>query len=229
MRMRRKKNLDRRISAFEGLLLPIELTEKNSSLIGDGSELLCFDELFGNDHPVELEIGCGKGRFICSLAAAHPERNFIAVEKTRNVMVTACETAASMQLDNVRFIALPAEYLLRYIPSRSIGRIYLNFSCPYPQESSANRRLTHPKMLAIYRKLLVEGGSIIQKTDNMRLFEYSLETLSQCGFALHNVSLDLHRNPVPDNIMTEYEQRFVELGNPIYRLEAVMTASGDKE
>lgn len=220
MRMRRKRNLEERLAGCSDVLLSLPLGPLDSSIDCGSDAWLDFRELFGNDNPVELEIGCGKGRFVCQMAANHPERNFIAVEKTKNVIVSACEQAQRMGLANVRFIPLPVEYLLRYIPPRSVGRIYLNFSCPYPKSSFANRRLTHPRMLDRYKVLMRDGGEIIQKTDNQMLFEFSIGTLSQAGFSLHDVTLDLHSKPVEDDVMTEYEQRFVELGQPIYRLIA---------
>lgn len=227
--MRRKRNLDSRLAAFEGLLLPLEPEELDHSVAGGEEDLLDCAEIFGREAPLELEIGCGKGRFICETAAMHPETNFLAVEKAKNVMVTACEHTAEAGLENVRFIALPAEYLLRYIRPQSVRKIYLNFSCPYPKGRFANRRLTHPKMLAIYRRILAPDGVIAQKTDNMHFFEYSLETLSQAGFGLRNVTLDLHSAPVEGDVMTEYEQKFSELGQPIYRLEAFVRKETDAQ
>ena len=115
-----------------------------------------------------------------------------------------------------------AEKLGLYLPENSIGKIYLNFSCPFPKKRQAKHRLTHESFLEIYKKILVSDGRILQKTDNRILFESSIEQLSKCGFVLENVSLDLHSGDTADNIMTEYEKKFVDLGQPIYRLEAYL-------
>ena len=125
-------------------------------------------------------------------------------------------------LSNVRFLKLGAEYLWRYLPTQSIGRLYLNFSCPFPKEKYRNHRLTAPRFLRIYKEILAPGADIWQKTDNMHFFEFSIENLTQNGFALRNVSLDLHHSDFVDSIMTEYEQRFCAQGLPIYRLEAYL-------
>ena len=127
-----------------------------------------------------------------------------------------------MGLPNVRFLKLSAQYLWRYIPQKSIERIYLNFSCPFPKEAYRNHRLTAPRFLRIYRQILADGARIWQKTDNMHFFEFSIESLSQNGFVLENVSLDLHHSGFAGNIVTEYERRFSEQGLPIYRLEAYL-------
>ena len=113
-----------------------------------------------------------------------------------------------------------AEYLPKYIPDDSIERIYLNFSCPFPKKKYAHHRLTDGRFLNIYRQMMKKGAEIHQKTDNTILFEYSVEQFSQNGFAMKNVSLDLHNSVFEGNIMTEYEKRFTDLGQPIYRLEA---------
>ncbi len=229
MRMRRKKNLDTRLDACTDLLMPfctIGLDSREAIL---QKEYINYRELFGNDNPVELEIGCGKGGFICELAAREPGKNFLAVEKTRNVICTACETAQKMGLTNVRFLNIGAEYLEKYLPDHSIGRIYLNFSCPFPKSRYARHRLTHSRFLAIYEQLLSPGAEIHQKTDNMHLFEFSIEHLATYGYAIKNVSLDLHRSGFEGNIVTEYEQRFSSMGQPIYRLEAYLPDRGARE
>ena len=125
-----------------------------------------------------------------------------------------------MGLKNVRFIKCTAEYLERHIKPQSIEQIFLNFSCPFPKKKYACHRLTLHGFLEIYKRIMKPTAEIHQKTDNKKLFEFSLEELSQNGFALKNVSLDLHNSNFEGNIMTEYEQKFVEQGLPIYRLEA---------
>ena len=220
MRMRRKRNLDQRLADCKDKLFEIITDELNFEKAIQNKEYIDFDKIFGNDNPTVLEIGCGKGKFACEYAKAHPEQNVIAVEKYGNVIVEACERAIEDGIDNLYFIKGHAEYLPKYIKDGSVERIFLNFSCPFPKNKYAIHRLTHHRFLSIYRLLLCEGGEIHQKTDNMHFFEFSIEEFSQNGFALKNVSLDLHRSGFEDNIMTEYEARFSSMGMPIYRLEA---------
>ncbi len=220
MRMRKKKHLEERLGAIEGYLFEFKSDDRNFKTSIEQKEYIDIAKWFGNDNPVYLEIGCGKGRFAIEFAEAHPDINLLAVEKSGNVIVTACEEAARREIKNVRFIKGGAEYLEKYLKSNSISRIFLNFSCPYPKNKYASHRLTHARFLEIYRRLMAEGAEIHQKTDNRGLFEFSLESFSQNGFRLKNISLDLHNSDFEGNIMTEYEERFVSLGQPIYRLEA---------
>ncbi len=222
MRMRRKKYLDERIENCGGWLLPFHTEGLDARAAILEPEYIDYYELFGNDNPVELEVGCGKGGFICQLAKLHPDVNYIAVEKQQNVIVSACERAKLENLTNVLFMDIGAAYLQKYLPPKSISRIYLNFSCPFPKRHFANRRLTSPHFLKVYKALLAEGAEIHQKTDNMHLFEYSIEQFSSHGFALKNVSLDLHNSGFEGNIETEYEIKFSSAGFPIYRLEAYL-------
>jgi tRNA (guanine-N7-)-methyltransferase len=216
--MRKKKNLSARLCECVNLIMP-DVENKNFAADA-GGELIDLAALFGNDRPVELEIGCGKGGFICEMARRRPDCNFLAVERSENVLVMACERAMREGLSNLRFLCVNAEYLPRFIAPDTVERIYLNFSCPFPKSSYASHRLTAPAFLQIYKRLMREGAEIHQKTDNHGLFEFSIEQFSSCGFALKNVSLDLHSSGFEDNIVTEYEQKFVSQGLPIYRLEA---------
>lgn len=220
--MRRKKNLEERLSACSECLFSMDIEDKNFLTSVEEKEYFDCRVLFGNSSPVHLEVGCGKGQFICEIARQNPDVNFIAVEKSANVIVQACEKAIEEGLTNVKFIKGSAEYLTKYIPDGSIERIYLNFSCPFPKKKYAAHRLTHRRFLKIYKSLLAPGAEIHQKTDNMHFFEFSLQELTEFGFALKNVSLDLHNSDFTENIVTEYEQRFSDLGQPIYRLEAYL-------
>ena len=144
----------------------------------------------------------------------------MALEQTANVLITAMERTMNSGVKNLKYYAGKAEYLEKVFPPQSVERIYLNFSCPYPKESYAKHRLTHPLFLSIYRNLITPDGYIKQKTDNQRLFEFSIENFSQNGWKLRNVSLDLHNSKITGNIITEYEQRFSDMGMPIFYLEA---------
>ncbi len=220
MRMRRKKNLDKRLEECADLFFEIRSDELNYNIAAKKKEYLDFKKIFGNSNPLILEIGCGKGQFACEFALRHPEYNIIAVEKYGNVIVQACEKAKAAGIKNVYFIKGMAEYLPKYIPDGSVERIYLNFSCPFPKSKYASHRLTHKRFLDIYKPLLAKGAEIHQKTDNMHFFEFSIQSFSQNGFCLKNISLDLHNSGIEDNIVTEYESRFASMGLPIYRLEA---------
>ena len=169
-----------------------------------------------------LEVGCGKGKFACELAKREPDINVLALEKCENVLVMACETAMKENITNLKFLHSGAEYLEKYIRPESIERIYLNFSCPFPKKKYANHRLTNKTFLKLYEMMLVPQGEIHQKTDNMHFFEYSIGEFSDYGFTIKNVSLDLHNSDFEGNIVTEYEKRFSDLGQPIYRLEAYL-------
>lgn len=219
MRMRKKKHLSERMDKCIEFLIKTDIINADSRA-EISTELLDFSKIFGNGNEVELEIGCGKGGFICEMAKQNPGKNFLAVERVDNVLISALESAKEQKLKNVRFMDIPAEYLLRYIKPNSLSRIYLNFSCPYPKKTYANRRLTNPKFLDIYSRLLINGAEIHQKTDNQAFFEYSLEMYSKCGYTIKNISLNLHKSDFKGNILTEYESKFSQLGLPIYRVEA---------
>ena len=220
MRMRRKRNLDTFVTMYPDLLIIPEKPDLNTEKALEHQEYIDFKSLLG-DKPLEVEIGCGKGGFICEMARLHPEKAFVAVECSKNVIVEGCRKAREMNLTNLRFMNCAAEILPCFLAPDSVDRIYLNFSCPYPKYTYAIHRLTHARFLATYKMFLKKGCEIHQKTDNQQLFEFSIEQFSACGFRLQNVSLDLHHSKFEGNIVTEYEQKFASQGLPIYRLEAV--------
>ena len=227
MRMRKKKHLEQRLSAVSDRLFISDIEDRNFNTAKEKKEYIDLEKWFGCDKPLYLEIGCGKGKFACEFAKKHPEINLLAVEKSGNVIVEACETATEEKIENLRFIKCGAEYLEKYLKPNSVERIFLNFSCPFPKTSYATHRLTHKRFLDIYKRIMKSGAEIHQKTDNMHFFEFSLEHLSSSGFALKNVSLDLHNSDFDGNIETEYEHRFASLGQPIYRLEAYISEGND--
>lgn len=220
MRMRKKKNLEERLSAVSEILFTSDIEDRNFNTAKMQKEYIDFDAWFKVKRPLYLEIGCGKGKFALEFAKKNPDINLVAVEKSGNVIVEACEKAISAGLHNVKFIKCGAEYLEKYIENKSIDRIFLNFSCPFPKNAYASHRLTHERFLNIYKNILKDGAEIHQKTDNIHFFEFSLESFSNNGFAFKNISLDLHKSDFEGNIETEYEQKFSSLGFPIYRLEA---------
>ena len=227
MRMRKKKNLEDRLLAQSDILFICDIEDLNFETAVSKKEYLELDSWFEKEQPLYLEIGCGKGKFACEFAARNPEINVLAVEKTANVIVSACEKAQEMGLKNLKFIKGGAEYLPKYLKEHSVDRIFLNFSCPFPKAAYATHRLTHNRFLKIYKQLLKKGAEIHQKTDNMHFFEFSLESFSGAGFSLKNVSLDLHNSGYEGNIETEYEHRFASMGMPIYRLEAFLEENND--
>ena len=223
--MRRKRNFDARMEACGDLLLA-----KGSNGILNMKEaaenfraLIDFEKTYGNSNPVALEIGCGKGGFVIALAKATPNVNYLALEKMSNVILTPMEDVKKEGVENIRFLNIRAECLPCYIPEGSLDCIYLNFSTPLPKLGYATQRLTHRNFLNVYKKLLKKGGKIIQKTDDRDFFEFSMEEYTACGFALQDVTYNLHENGNPEwNIVTEYEQKWVDRSLPIHRVVAVV-------
>ncbi len=188
-----------------------------------------FLKTFGNDFPVELEIGCGNGGFVAEKAKREPNVNFLAVEICDNVVITAMERVKREGLTNIRFLNIPAEILPCYLREGSVSRIYLNFSTPLPEHSRERQRLTSPRFLAIYSRLLCEGGEIVQKTDSEEFFDYSLEQFALNGFLIKEVTRDLHASEyAKDNIVTEYEANFISRGKPIFRARALINKTLDR-
>ena len=176
-----------------------------------------WKEIFGNDHPVCIEIGMGKGKFIMELAAAHPEINYIGIEKYSSVLIRAIQKMEERELPNVRFIRMDAEEITEVFGPGEVERIYLNFSDPWPKDRHAKRRLPSRQFLARYEKILKPEGTIEFKTDNRPLFEFALEELEPAGWQAEEVTFDLHADErlMQGNVMTEYEARFSAAGNPI--------------
>ena len=159
-----------------------------------------WHEVFGNEHPIYIEVGMGKGTFIITLAKENPDINYIGIEKYSSVLVRAVETFAKDE----------------------VSRIYLNFSDPWPKDRHAKRRLTSSGFLARYDEILKADGQIEFKTDNVDLFDFSMEEIPQAGWNITAFSRDLHHDSSMNegNVMTEYEKKFSEKGNPIYKLIA---------
>lgn len=176
-------------------------------------------EVFGNDNPIHIEVGMGKGKFIMELAAKHPDINYIGIEKYSSVLIRALEKREQLEQDNLLFIRMEAEYLPDVFAPGEVQRIYLNFSDPWPKDRHAKRRLTSRQFLNRYDQFLAPEGQVIFKTDNRDLFEFSLEEVKEAGWNLENHTFDLHNSPyVEGNVMTEYEEKFVAEGKPIHRM-----------
>ena len=208
MRLRKVKN------AFQDLSKDTKYFVSNpKDFKGKWNELV-----FKNNNPIHIEVVCGKGQFMMGLAQTFPNINFIAIEKYDSVLIRTLEKALTYDIPNLRLVLLDANMLAEVFAPSEVKRIYLNFSDPWPKKRHAKRRLTSYIYLDVYKQILPTDGEIFQKTDNRHLFESSLESFSQNGWYLSNISLDLHKEDV-FNIMTEYEEKWSPKG-PIYRLEA---------
>lgn len=176
--------------------------------------------VFGNDRPIHIEIGMGKGRFITDMAKAHPDINYIGIEKYSSVLLRAIQKMEQEEaLPNIRFVRMDAETITEVFGEKEVERIYLNFSDPWPKDRHAKRRLPSKEFLARYDKILTKEGHLEFKTDNKDLFLFALEELENAGWRAEKVTYDLHRDEemMRGNIMTEYEDKFSSLGNPIYK------------
>ncbi len=195
-----------------------------------------WSEFFGNDRPIRVELGMGKGQFISTMSGKHEDINFIGMDIYDELLRRGSEKARSVWRekgrDNVPNLALVrgnVEYLEAMFTPGELSRIYLNFSDPWPKSKHARRRLTHPRFLKKYQSVLNADGEIHFKTDSLSLFEFSLNSFSDTGLQMRNISLDLHRDGArEDLVMTEYETKFHRQGMPIYRLEAVIGADAVK-
>lgn len=182
-----------------------------------------WKEVFGNNHPIHIEIGMGKGQFLMQLAKENPQVNYIGIERYTSVIIKALKKMEAEPLDNLFFICMDASTLEQVFAPGEVDRIYLNFSDPWPKDRHAKRRLTSVQFLARYNTILNPQGQIEFKTDNEGLFDFSLESVKEAGWTLTGCTRDLHHDESMNqgNIMTEYEQKFSAKGNPIFKLIAV--------
>ncbi|MCH5153067.1 MAG: tRNA (guanosine(46)-N7)-methyltransferase TrmB [Clostridiales bacterium] len=221
--MRLKKHLDERIADCSTILLAREGDEFYKLSESEKQQFMQqLHTVFDGERsklPLTLEIGCGKGVWAIQSARLHPDINYIGVEKLSNVIVVACENAQELNLPNLKFLNVRAENLGYYLPPHSVDTIALNFSCPFPKKTYANRRLTSRNFLSLYKRLLKEEGVICQKTDDLNFFEWSVESLKENGYEVYNVCYDLPADAC-GNIVTEYEAKFRSIGKPIYSLNA---------
>lgn len=220
MRPRKIRNLTTRRENCTDLRIPYTLESFDFRTNDEHEIFFDIEEIFGREAPLVMEIGCGKGQFVCEYAKRNPDKNIIAIECVPTVLVEACEKVKEEKIENIRFLEMKAEYLPLFMKNKTVCEIYLNFSTPYPKSRHESHRLTSKLFLDIYKNLLCDDGFIAQKTDSQCFFEYSLESFSQNGFVLSEISLDLHKSDFEDNIVTEYEQKFVNQGLPIYRVVA---------
>lgn len=181
-----------------------------------------WQSLFPQTQPLDIEIGMGKGRFIMDMAAAHPDRNYIGIERYSSVLLRALQKMELSPLPNLKFICMDAAEVTDVFAPEEISVIYLNFSDPWPKDRHAKRRLTSRQFFARYHEILKKDGHLEFKTDNQDLFTFSLEEIPEAGWKIDAFTRDLHHDPALNegNIMTEYEEKFSSMGNPICKLIA---------
>lgn len=176
-----------------------------------------YNNLFNNNNPIYIEIGMGKGDFIINNAIKYPNINFIGIERYDSVIVRAIQKLENKKIDNLRLIRMNA-IMIEDIFDKEIDRIYLNFSDPWPKDRHEKRRLTSFNYLEKYEKI-VKNNNIVMKTDNRKLFEYSVISFINYGYKIKEINLDLHKDDIKDNIETEYEHKYSSKGFPIYKID----------
>jgi len=205
MRLRKVKHAYEKLQSYPEIVVlnPKEFRKK-------------WKDLFPIKQPIHLEIGIGKGKFLFELAKMHPEINYLGIEKSDSVIVRALEKLLLEPLPNVLLIYVDAELLPEIFEKGEINHLYLNFSDPWPKNSHKKRRLTSPLFLSRYQSILSKDAIIEYKTDNYGFFEYTMMTLVESGSTIHKISLDLHSEININNVETEFESKFVAMGNSIY-------------
>ena len=208
MRLRKKPHTLEKLENFSDFVT----TEKiDSSRAGN------WRKLFGNENPLHVELGTGKGDFICAMAEKNPQINFVGIEMEAEVVLKAARKIDEKNLSNVKIIVFNVNQIEEIFAENEIDRLYINFCDPWPKKKHAKRRLTYITFLQKYKKILKPAGEIHFKTDNRALFDFSLEQFELANLKVRDVSYDLHANEPPENVRTEYENRFSAAGVPINR------------
>ncbi|HEP1463363.1 tRNA (guanosine(46)-N7)-methyltransferase TrmB [Streptococcus pyogenes] len=179
-----------------------------------------WHDVFGNDRPIHIEVGSGKGGFVTGMALKNPDINYIGIDIQLSVLSYALDKVLASEVPNVKLLRVDGSSLTNYFEDGEVDMMYLNFSDPWPKTKHEKRRLTYKDFLDTYKRILPEHGEIHFKTDNRGLFEYSLASFSQYGMTLRQIWLDLHASNYEGNVMTEYEEKFSNKGQVIYRVEA---------
>lgn len=216
MRIRRKKNTPVKLLEFDKFVITENLGENFK-----GAWRKLFDEK-NLSRDLYVELGTGKGDFITALAEKFPDKNFLGLEVEREVILKAARKIAEKNLENVRLALFDINNIAEIFADNEIDRLYINFCDPWPKKRHAKRRLTHENFLLMYKKILKSGGEIHFKTDNKNLFEFSLEQFQNLNLQVRDITFDLHANEPPENIRTEYENKFSALGTKINRCVIVM-------
>lgn len=213
MRLRKKPHTLEKLESFSEFVT----TEKiDSSRAGQ------WRKLFDNENPLHVELGTGKGDFITQMAEQNPQINFVGLEMEAEVVLKAARKIDEKNLPNVKIIVFNVNNVAEIFAENEIDRLYINFCDPWPKKKHAKRRLTYITFLQMYKKILKPSGEIHFKTDNRALFDFSLEQFELANFKIRDVSYDLHANEPPENVRTEYENRFSAAGIPINRLVAYL-------
>lgn len=210
MRRRKVKGADEKLLSYKDYVIKENIEEMKGK----------WSVHFENNNPIHVEFGTGRGKFITTLAKQNPNINYIAMEIKEEVLVKAVEKADENNLDNILFVWGNVNNILDYFDEKEIDRVYVNFCDPWPKTRWAKRRLTHTNFLSKYNKILNPGGEIHFKTDNEKLFEFTLNEIASDGWALKNISLNLAESDYNENVTTEYEDKFMSQGMKIYRCEA---------
>ncbi len=187
-----------------------------------------WKEIFGNNSPIHIEIGMGKGKFIHTMAEEHPDINYVGIEKYSSVLLRAIQKMEQEELPNLKFLRMDAEHITEVFGPGEVDRIYLNFSDPWPKERHAKRRLPSREFLARYDVILKEGSRLEFKTDNRELFDFAVGELEPAGWQAEEITYDLHSDErlMRGNVMTEYEEKFSAQGNPICKYIAQRAQKG---
>ena len=209
MRLRNKPGAPAKIASYPQYIVDTPETWKGK-----------WHERFGNQNPIHIEVGTGKGRFVTEMDKLHPEINYIGIELQMSVVVVALDKLIAEDLPNLQLLHVNGGALSQYFEKGEVNQVYLNFSDPWPKTRHEKRRLTSADFIANYESILIPEGEIHFKTDNQGLFEYSLHSFSKYGMILEQVWLNLHESDFEGNVMTEYEEKFSNRGQRIYRVVA---------
>lgn len=210
MRRRRKKGADEKLLSYTKYVLRDDIDKLKGK----------WNLKFRNDNPIHVEFGTGKGKFITTLAKQNPDINYIAMELKEEVLLKAVEKADASNLNNILFLWGDVSNILDYFEAKELSRIYINFCDPWHKNRWSKRRLTHSGFLEMYNRVLEDDGEIHFKTDNEKLFEFSLNEIAANNWLLKNISLDLGNSEYENNVTTEYEDKFMSQGMRIFRCEA---------
>ena len=210
MRRRKVKGADEKLLSYKDYVIKNNIEEMKGK----------WSIHFENNNPIHVEFGTGRGKFITTLAKQNPNINYIAMEIKEEVLVKAVEKADENNLDNILFVWGNVNNILDYFEANEIDRVYVNFCDPWPKTRWAKRRLTHTNFLTKYEYILNKNGEVHFKTDNEKLFEFTLNEIASNGWRLSNISLNLSESNYEENVTTEYEDKFMSQGMKIYRCEA---------
>jgi tRNA (guanine-N7-)-methyltransferase len=212
MRRRKKKGADEKLLSYINYII------KDDAINLKGK----WNDIFQNNNPIYLELGTGRGKFVTTLAKLNPNINYIGIEMKEEVLLKAVEKASENELNNIKFIWGDVNKILEYFDEKEISSIYINFCDPWPKTRWDKRRLTHRGFLDKYKIILDENGKINFKTDNEKLFEFSLNEFAESNLNLRNITLDLANSEFEGNVTTEYEEKFMTQGMKIYRCEGII-------